>query len=293
VVWIDNAAVKFDPEGKYLAFSGSSLTAGRAKVWEIASGAEVASWSFDPGLENLLVFRKPNHWLLFQVELEQGEALPDSAYHPKDFPKVGRVYQLQPGQAPRLRFAIPEFPWHMEFPVALADGRLLAVAGHYGRERRTGGSVKVYDLETGREVWVLPPAPHHRHVLTGDRSGRNLNVARQTDDGVTTITYPFDFDPAAGKVSTGPAQSYGHAMFGWNPAMPYQIDDRDSVRLSLTPGPGHEPVLWLDREQRNSGIQLQFSRDGRLFAWGNEDGTVNVCDIQEARRRLTEIGLGW
>jgi hypothetical protein len=36
-----------------------------------------------------------------------------------------------------------------------------------------------------------------------------------------------------------------------------------------------------------------FSPDGKLLAWGNADGTVSVCDLGEANRRLREVGLAW
>jgi hypothetical protein len=38
---------------------------------------------------------------------------------------------------------------------------------------------------------------------------------------------------------------------------------------------------------------VQFGPDGRHVAWGNVDGTVTVCDLEEVQKRLTEIGLGW
>jgi hypothetical protein len=36
-----------------------------------------------------------------------------------------------------------------------------------------------------------------------------------------------------------------------------------------------------------------FNPSGTHVAWGNVDGTVTVCDIQEVRRRLAAVGLGW
>jgi hypothetical protein len=37
----------------------------------------------------------------------------------------------------------------------------------------------------------------------------------------------------------------------------------------------------------------QFSPDGRQLAWGNGNGSVSVCDLEEIQRRLAEVGLGW
>ena len=36
-----------------------------------------------------------------------------------------------------------------------------------------------------------------------------------------------------------------------------------------------------------------FSRDGRLIAWSNANGTVSVCDLLHLRARLAEVGLDW
>lgn len=37
----------------------------------------------------------------------------------------------------------------------------------------------------------------------------------------------------------------------------------------------------------------RFDRDGRVFAWGNLDGTVLVCDLERVNARLSQAGLGW
>ena len=39
----------------------------------------------------------------------------------------------------------------------------------------------------------------------------------------------------------------------------------------------------------------QFSPDlaGRHLAWGDQDGSVSVADLEELRRRLNTLDLGW
>jgi WD40 repeat protein len=46
-------------------------------------------------------------------------------------------------------------------------------------------------------------------------------------------------------------------------------------------------------EPRPSSVREVFNSDGRFLAWGNEDGTVSVCDLQEMRQRLGALKLGW
>jgi hypothetical protein len=46
-------------------------------------------------------------------------------------------------------------------------------------------------------------------------------------------------------------------------------------------------------ETKRTSVLNVLSRDGRLLAWGNQDGTVSVCDLSEMQRRLGQIRLGW
>jgi hypothetical protein len=54
------------------------------------------------------------------------------------------------------------------------------------------------------------------------------------------------------------------------------------------------PLVRLGKDTTSStGIRSQFRGD-RYFAWGNDDGSVFVCDIEEVGRRLNAFGLpGW
>ena len=37
----------------------------------------------------------------------------------------------------------------------------------------------------------------------------------------------------------------------------------------------------------------RFDSHGSLLAWPNADGTVDVCNLEEIRRRLTEFNMQW
>ena len=55
-----------------------------------------------------------------------------------------------------------------------------------------------------------------------------------------------------------------------------------------------EPLVTLGLDFRSSWIAFPtFSTDGSLLAWGDDNGTVYVCHIENVRQRLAEIGLGW
>jgi hypothetical protein len=38
---------------------------------------------------------------------------------------------------------------------------------------------------------------------------------------------------------------------------------------------------------------VQFDPRGTQLAWGNADGTVTVCNLEEIRDRLSRAGLQW
>ena len=55
-----------------------------------------------------------------------------------------------------------------------------------------------------------------------------------------------------------------------------------------------EPFLRIVRDVNVSGSDaMKFSQDGNHIVWGNQDGTVTVCDLNEVQRRLAGVGLGW
>lgn len=53
------------------------------------------------------------------------------------------------------------------------------------------------------------------------------------------------------------------------------------------------PLVTIAADDRRFPTHSEFSRDGRLVASGNANGTVTVCNLIEMQRRLAEIGLGW
>lgn len=272
--WVDNAGLMFSPDGKRLACSGPG-TDGKTHVrlWDVASGAEVAQWTLPVGLNHFLAFPTADHPLLFQIEQTRGG------------PSIGRLYDLVPGEEPRKRpFEITEFPGGFEFPMMPEDGRFIAVKGTTGQPKPADRIVKVFDTQSGAEIWKSPD--NGANPWTGpygimlDRSGKFL-----TDERFGMFELP------SGKFLGQPPvnASDGHR---WSPEMPYIIDNQQ-LQLALIPRGQSERVLDLDRDSQGSCVRKQLSASGERFVWGNLDGTVQVANFAEIRRRLTEIGLGW
>src|SRR5262249_13350225 len=63
-------------------------------------------------------------------------------------------------------------------------------------------------------------------------------------------------------------------------------------REGLTIWHGPETVLahFVPDEWSSRSTNALFSRDGRLLAWGNTDGTVTLCDMDRLRSHLATVG---
>lgn len=88
---------------------------------------------------------------------------------------------------------------------------------------------------------------------------------------VDLLTPPGQLGPGARLVSHFSGTGYGNALYR-------RGDKQPLVTLSI------------DKICTSAGV---FSRDGSRPAWGNQDGTVTVCDLEEIQKRLAGLGLGW
>ena len=54
------------------------------------------------------------------------------------------------------------------------------------------------------------------------------------------------------------------------------------------------PLVTMGRDDHAGRCyQLEFSRDGRQFAWPKQAGVICVTDLEEVRRQLDRLGMGW
>jgi hypothetical protein len=40
-------------------------------------------------------------------------------------------------------------------------------------------------------------------------------------------------------------------------------------------------------------VNAAFDPTGGFLLFGNRDGTVYVCNLEQVRKRLDEVGMGW
>ena len=166
---------------------------------------------------------------------------------------------------------------------ATADGRYFVVQGLHGIDRPEL-LFKAYESATGREIWSVRGEPG-----TGggdahfDATGLLLAVNSGTDGSSALLEVPsFKF---VGRLPT-PGALAPEARLIAN-------DTRNHFGCELLHRNDVVPFVALGIDQQVGPGRAVFNADGSLLAWGNRDGTVTVCRLEEVRRRLTSVGQGW
>jgi len=292
--WVDNAALAFSGDSRRLAYAASSSKGGEAILWDLGTGHKLGSWTFSPGLNNILAFHRSGKLLLFQVETRDGKQLYNRSIDRVTNPPVARVRDLLSATPTKPLFEIAEFKYWIDFPAAPLDGRFFVAIGYERADKR---QIKAFDGVTGAELWSLPSEEgdfqKKKLQLAMDRNGRFLSLQSYRPEESPQLNLV--------EIPTGKYLDHGQAgvpspRAGWESGMPYWISGNHHKfrgQIAIIRRGEKEPVVALGIDVRESGNQPYFSADGTRYAWGNEDGTVNIADLPEIQRRLAEIGLGW
>ena len=82
-------------------------------------------------------------------------------------------------------------------------------------------------------------------------------------------------------------------------AWSHQQRDADSPRVVHASGyalgrpDDAEPLVVLGIDTEPVSVRSEFAHDGRYLAWGSLDGAATLVNLEEVRRNLAELGLGW
>jgi WD40 repeat protein len=285
-LFADNGALTFSPDSTRLAFAAWKS----AKLWDIASGREVGSWDLPPGLGDCLAF-EPMQKQLLHFRFETIDMVqPTTAYPWRKHPRVCRIRALRPSAPPVQTVPdIHDFTATVYAAIAAPDGRTFVAEGFTGADGKERW-VKAYDALKGTTLWDKNTTQGrqypHTSILHMDPPGKVLSYSA-TEDAVNLVELRSGKEISRRPEGRELGAELRYATGNRTPGRP------DPGRMSVFFRDGKEPVLTLTL--RLSSVTTLFDATRDLFAYGNSDGTVHLCDLETIRARLNDkqIQLGW
>jgi hypothetical protein len=282
----DNAGMAFDPEARRLAFAGHE----HATLWDVKAGRLLQMWTLRPGLQDKLAFHGPDQLFLFRSETRDGVPPFTSPYHPREHPRVYRLYNLLGTSPLRAVKEIGDHDWHCLGIFKPADGRFMLADGTGVKDGRKVRSFIAYDGRTGETLWSMPS---QRQPEEGgpspalDPTGTVLILHYWEPLRSTWLKLPGREWIADRTASPSVVAPGGNRWFSLGKDRATQHDEWHY----FPDGQQGPDIAFADLEQF-SGV-LVFGPDGLQVAWGGPDRAVVVCDLVELQRAMAEFGLGW
>jgi len=287
-VTADNTGLAFSHDGRKLAVSAGH----EARVWDLETGKST-TWQLPEGLVDSLAFDATDqHLFLLRVETADWNRSPDSSTPVRLHPRVCRVRDLlavadrdlsRPGKGNPL-WETGFFDAAIFVVQVACDGRYFVVLGDHGRESPKESRerfVKVFEGSSGKELLSWPAADFQLETTAGllgvalGKSGSQSFFLVKCPSGELVETVE------RGPIAIGP---HGHLLaFNRGDGLGYTLFRRGEKR----------PLVTLGIDSMPAEGRPAFNLDGTHVAWGNQNGTVTVCDIPEIQRRLAALGLGW
>jgi WD40 repeat protein len=279
----DNSGLAFSPDGKRFAFSSGN----RAMLWEVETGTELGVWPLPEGLADALAFRGLDQLVLLRRESADVKIPLYSAVSLDDNPRVMRLRNLLGDQPTEPIRVITDFSRFVHHAAATPDGKYFAVEGVGGPE---GGarSVNAYDASTGLRLWSFAS---RKSLGVGawigfDPTGKVLSVKEYGN----TILLEMPKGTTLGVLDQAP-RSHGPGARRW---LEVADDLAGQSALYTVHEQGRKPPLrQVVINSTTLSVVTQFSPDGRHLIWGNSEGSVSVCDLDEVKHRLDKVDLGW
>ncbi len=274
----DNADFAFDAKSTRFAFAAGT----QARLWDVVSGKQVASWELPPGLADRLAFQPDGSLLLFRMETRDGKPPYGEEFPWKAHPRVCPLRRLAAGTTPVTLAEIDTFNQGVSTAAMSADGSFVVVEGRGGPDGKRH-AVKVFDGRTGKELHTLAAnQPRSSAILAMDPAGTLVSFSTADRPGATLVALPsaqvagtLDWVPwALGPGAELVESSDADGMF----SLMRRKDQACLVTFAAStacfpPGP--------------------FNAAGTSWTCGHPQGAVLVCDIAELKHRMATIGLGW
>jgi WD40 repeat protein len=279
----DNCAVAFSFDGQQMAIAAGN----EAQLWHATSGRHLHTWKLPPGLVDAMAFNPDGGLFLLRVETLQGTEMRLSDAPWRQYPRVCRLRRLTPSEeTPAPLLEITDFNVGLFTASASWDGNYFAIEGLCSTNGNVTRKILAIHAPDGRTVWQATSTNEdqwarnpfsssgaHLAYTTDGLRYQTVNLARPSE-----APAPLAYPPAA----LGPQTSLG-AKRG---------DDRGGER-GLTVFEDGSPRVTLGLETAELLGSPAFDPSGRWLAWGNPDGTVSLCDLEEVRAQLKRSRLTW
>jgi hypothetical protein len=252
------------------------------------AGEQLRSWTLPIGFNDHLAFRATGRLLLFRVETPDPAVRPYNRTDHRRFPRIG-VFRDLLSPDPLVPLATTDaFRRHVYFSAAAPDGGTVVVEGLGGPEGKDR-TVRAFDGLTGAERWSVASEKRFDHGFIaidpgGTLAAIDIDPGRRRDATLVELSTGRFLGSITGALCVAPgAEYFGRANGGSSPSGGMFLHRRGKAT----------PLVCLGIDAGATTVVPSFDPSGRHLAWGNEDGTVTVCDLREVGRRLAGIGLGW
>ncbi len=276
----DNAAMAFSHDNAKFAYMAGT----HALLIDLASGTCAPPWTLPPGRVEELVFDPAGR--LYAAHFESADVTAKTLSWPRTF----RIRELLPGGRTTNLFELPEFNQDVRAATWAPDASFILVAGVNVKEGRTNRFLRALSLTGRTNLWTLP---------------------QQFEPGATAY---FSLDAAGSLIAFAPGPP---KVEGWDYYLIDAATGNTNRRLALLPTALNSSARQMAQMTPAGAWRLYaladdsllaviqsgatkpahpipaFSRDGRFLAWGNDNGTVSVCDLETVRQSLSKINLGW
>lgn len=198
-----------------------------------------------------------------------------------------RIRDLLSEKTNNLIAEIPEFNCGVFDAAVTPDGQCFVVEGWSLHDRERRRIVRAYEGLTGKVLWTVPSTKTNIWgAIIPDIASKF--VVLHINNPPKAVLVELSSGTVVKALPWLPRAFHSETSLFVLPGRP-PIHERG---CSIFFGPVETPAITLGIDQPT--IQRpQFDQAGNQLAWGNTDGTVTVCNLEEINERLAVAGLQW